>query len=205
MPSGLLADASASPDVQRFFDRLNPSPERDALIAWARAESDATKAGGRSDVAPPTDATIVAALQKPAWKESLIGAMKPGRDQGLLSVSLVALLAGAAALFGFFIGRRAPRAAIAASRVIPGGPQSLGIVGPVLGGIFVAALFAFAGADRALSSIAVTPASRWFGLETIASAPVMPSRGWAWVFGVGYVVVHLVGVVIDSARERRKT
>lgn len=205
MPSALLADASASPDVQRFFDRLNPSPERDALVAWARAESDATKAGGKSDVAPPSDTTIVAALQKPDWGASLLGAMRPTREQGPLSTSLVALLAGAAAIFGFFVGRRAPRAAIAASRVIPGGPQSLGIVGPVLGAIFVAALFAFAGADRALSSIAVTPAARWFGLETIASAPTMPSRGWAWVFGVGYLVVHLVGVVIDSARERRKT
>jgi hypothetical protein len=205
MPTGLLADASASPDVLRFLERLEPSREREALVGWARAESDATRAGGRSDLAPPSDATIVAAVQKPAWPDAFARAMRPSRDHGPLTPAVVAVLSGITALFGFFVGGRAPRAAVAASRVIPGGPASLGIVGPVLGAIFIAALFAFAGADRVLSSIAAAPSSRWFGLETIASPAAMPSRGWAWVFGVGYVIVHLVGITLDTARARRMT
>jgi hypothetical protein len=205
MPTALLSDASASPDVLRFFDRLNPSSERDALVAWSKAEADATKAGGRSDVSPPTDATLIAAVQKPAWGAAFAGAVRPSRDRAPLTPSLVVLMCGGAALFGFFVGGRAPRAATAASRVIPGGPASLGIVGPVLGAIFIAALFAFAGADRALASLgaAATHPTKWFGLETIASQIAMPSRGWAWVFGIGYVIVHLVGVTLDTARDRR--
>ncbi|MGZ3477821.1 MAG: hypothetical protein ACXWUG_31760, partial [Polyangiales bacterium] len=164
MPTALLSDASASPDVLRFFDRLNPSAERDALIAWSKAEADATKAGGRSESALPAgdfDATIVAAVQKPAWGAAFAGAVRPSRDHAPLTPSLVVLMCGAAALFGFFVGGRAPRAAVAASRVIPGGPASLGIVGPVLGAIFVAALFAFAGADRALASLVGTHPTKW--------------------------------------------
>jgi hypothetical protein len=203
MPLAVLSDAAASPEVLRFASsKLSAGPERDAVVAWAQGESEAAKRGGRSDATPPSDATLVGALRRTSLGDAFAQHVTPSRDASPMNPLFVVVLALATAVFGWLVGARAPAAAKAAARVIPGGPRSLGAVGPVLGAIFVAALFAFSGADRVLSSIAAPPDAKWFGLELIAQPTPLPSRGWAWVFGVGYVAVHAVGVLLDRARDR---
>lgn len=205
-PTALMDDGVASPDVARYLEHQLPaSDERNALLAYVRSESSATASGGRAQIPPPGDATLVAAIQRSSWGAAFASAMRGSKDRpGLFQPHLIVLAAAAAFLFGWTVGTRAPRAGMAASRVIPGAPESLGIVGPVLGAAFVASLFAFAGADRVLESLSSPAGARTFGLEALATAQPAASRAWAWVMAIGYVFVHLVGVSLDRARAARE-
>jgi hypothetical protein len=205
VPMALLDDGAASPDVARFVSqRMAPSPERSTLLAYIDNESRATKSGGRYDGAPPDDAVVRAALDasdvRSALRDAVVRPMTGSKTLGFQHSILAAAL-----LFvgGYFLGGRTPRAAVAASRVVPGAPESLGIVGAVLGGVLLGALFAFAGIDQLLWSIGAPNAARFFGLESIATPPPPPSRAWAWAAIVVIGVVHLVGVWMDMRREQR--
>lgn len=208
-PVALLDDAAASPDVERWVEaRLAPSAEREALLAYARAELAATKAGGRNEGPAPSDATTRAALVRPDWRAAAAIALRSGGlrgEDGILGYRHTVLAAGLLFLLGFWIGGRTPRAAVAAGRVVPGGPASLGVLGPVLGGLFVGALLALAGLDRALSSIALPNVERYYGVESIVRvAPPPHDRAWAYTTLVAYALVHVAGVLIDRSRARRE-
>ncbi|MBI2396093.1 MAG: hypothetical protein HYV09_41400 [Deltaproteobacteria bacterium] len=203
-PVALFDDGAASPDAGRFLDaRLAPGPERDALQRWIGDESRAIVAGGRFEGPAPDDATMRAAFERPDVRKALRDAIAKADAGGarLLGFQHTLLAAVLAFVIGHVVGQRTPRASVAASRVVPGGTESLGLIGALLGGAFLGALFAFAGVDRALSPASMPHFARFFGLETIAGgAPPPPSRAWAWAIAVAYPLVHLVGVLLDRAR-----
>lgn len=205
-PVALFDDGAASPDVARFVEaRLSPGSERDTLQRWIADEARAVTAGGRFEGPAPDDATMVAAFERADVRKALRDAISKADAGGarLLGFQHTVLAAVLAFVLGHVIGQRTPRAAIAASRVVPGGTESLGLIGALLGGAFLGALFAFAGVDRALSPAALPHFARFFGLESIAGeAPPPPSRAWAWTIAVAYPLLHLVGVRLDRARQR---
>lgn len=202
VPMALLDDGAASPDVGRFVrQRLVDSPERATLLTYIDNEANATRAGGRFEGAPPDDTVVRAALDHADVRGALRDAIaRPIAGSRTLGFQHSVLAAGLMFLAGYFLGGRTPRAADAASRVVPGAPESLGIVGALLGGVLLGALFAFAGVDRLLWSIGGPNVARYFGLESIATPPPMPSRAWAWAALLAVSVVHLFGVHLDNRR-----
>lgn len=205
-PMALIDDGVASPDVARFVSvKFAPGPEKDALLAYIDQEARATRAGGRYGGAPPDDAVVRAAFDRADLRAAMRDAvLKPIAGGRSLGFQHSVLAAGLFFVAGYFLGRRTPHAARAAARVIPGGPESLWLIGPLLGGAFVGALLAFAGLDTLIGSIAAPNAARYFGLESIASAPPKPSRAWAYAIALGYLFVHLVGVRLDAVRAARR-
>jgi hypothetical protein len=202
-PIAMLDDAAASPDVATFVERrLVASPERDALAAWAARESAAIRAGGRDEAPPPDDALILRAFDRTDVAGALRDALGNDAPSGQVFGFRHSLIASAIALvLGWGIGRRTPRAARAASRVVPGGAASLAPVGPLLGGMFLGALFALAGLHRA--ALGATDHARFFGLEAIATYGVVASElSWAWAIVGAYALVHLLGLRLDVAFDK---
>ncbi len=210
-PNGLLTDAVAAPDVLPWIEsRVQPTPERDALIAWVRAEQSAVRAGGRHEGAPPDDATMRRALAAGDWKAALSQATRTTGgeyDTQMFGFKHVVLLSALLFLLGWVVGGRWPRAAVATSRAIPGAPASLGLFGPVLGALFIASLASFAGVGRQLSleQLATSNDAMYFGLESLTpqrtEVPKIPA--WAWAALVTSVLVHAAGVQIDRVRDRK--
>jgi len=206
-PMAILDDGVASPDVARFVEqRLVPSGERDQILAWIGNESRATREGSRFEGPAPDDATIRRAFEtssiRTAVRDTLAQQSALTSGPHALGFQHTFLIAGLLFIGGYFLGARTPRAAVAASRVVPGGPESLPIIGPLLGGAFLAALFSFAFGQRLLSSIETPYNARFFGFESIATAQnTAPDRTWAIAVIVVYAIVHLVGVRVDSVRE----
>ncbi len=207
VPTAMLDDGVASPDVARFVEqRLAKGPEREQLLAWIGNEARAVREGGRYDGPAPDDATIRAAFERADVRTAIRDALaqrSPLTSSGrVLGFQHTLLLAGILFVAGYFLAARTPRAAAAASRVVPGGPESLPIIGPLLAGAFLGALFAFAFGERLFSSIATPNNARFFGFESIASAQAnVPDRTWAIAIIVAYALVHLVGVRLDAVRE----
>jgi len=206
-PIALLDDGVASPDVARFVEqRLTPGPERDQLLTLIANESRAGREGRRYEGAAPDDATLRRAFERSSIRTAVSDALAQRSaltsTQHKLGFQHTFLIAGLLFVGGYLLGARTPRAATAASRVVPGGPESLPILGPILGGAFLGALFSFAFGDRLLSSIATPNNARFFGLESIAGVEKLsPDRTWAIAIVVVYVVVHLIGVRVDRVRE----
>lgn len=206
-PVALFDDGAGSPDVAAFVDqKLLPSAERDVLRAWISREAKAVREGRRDEQAPPDDSIVLAALDHGDYRAAVGDAFGKANGPGgkLIGLQHTLLAAAIAFVIGYVVGQRTPRAATVAARVIPGGAESLGPVGPLLGGLFLGAAFAFAGLDRMISSIAAPNHARFFGIESIATdALVVPSRTWAVVVVVGYAAVHLLGMRLDHARAAR--
>ncbi len=207
VPIALLDDGVASPDVARFVEqRLAPSAERDRLLQWANDEARATREGSRFEGRAPDDGAIRAAFERANVRAAIrdaLGQRSPlTTSQRALGFQHTILLTGLLLIGGYFLGGRTPRAAAAASRVVPGGPESLPILGPVLGGAFLGALLALTVGEQLFASIAAPNNARFFGFESIARAPaIAPDRTWAIAILVAYALVHVVGVRLDRARE----
>lgn len=206
-PIAMFDDGVASPDVQPFVEqKLVPSPERAAVLAWIDRESKAIREGRRDETPPPDDATLFGALDRADVRTALRDAVGKSSGPGgrVLGFQHTLLASALAFVIGYVVGQRTPRAARAAARVVPGGPESLGPIGPLLGGAFLGALFAFGGLDRVFAAMASPNHARFFGIEAIAGdAPAPPPRTWAVAVLLAYAVVHLLAMRADRAREER--
>jgi hypothetical protein len=202
-PIALFDDGVASPDVRRFVEqRLAPGAERDRLLEWIANESTTTREGKRFDGPAPDDATIRAAFERASVRDVVREALvQRTTGQRVLGFQHTIILAGLLFVGGYFLGARVPRAAKAASRAVPGGPESIPILTPLLGGLFLGALFSFAFGERLFSAIASPNNARFFGLESIAAAGnTAVDRTWAVAVIAVYLPLHLMAMYLDRER-----
>lgn len=208
----VLDDGLASPSIEPWARQaLVPSAAREELLAHARAEQGALRAGGRAEGAPIEVATIQRAIEAdPPLYERLRYASK-GEVAQIVDGTFGATVpwvrlwravppAALALLFlGALVGFYLPRAARALALAIPGGAESLGILGGVTMTAVAAAAGVLAGAWRMDGD--ASDALRHFGLSRISPAATA-KPAWPWLLLAAAVVLHGAAVIWERRRRR---
>jgi hypothetical protein len=216
-----------APSVTTYLERQPPSAARDTVLAYARAEADATRRGTRFDGPMPDDATISEALAPSyGWSEWIDGAndlfsstrrialvfSQMTREEGPASVSIfwdwdtlldyvVVLLLPL--LLGLGIGRFAPKVATALSWAIPGGHPSFSVASGLIIGVFCAALLVVCGYFDGFLSTAIW--ARYLGMQDVWREPDLGlSQAWWYYPLFAAVVAQLAAVLITRRLARRK-
>jgi hypothetical protein len=203
LPAPILGDGVASPDVERWLGAQPASATRERLLEHVRREAKATREGGRADQPPLDQTAFLAVVESTPLTERLRMAVlqspmasvemssDPALWQLIVTTAVVFLVAWLVARWKPATGR--------STWMIPASPDSLHVVGGLVFGLFLAALFTLLGADHILRAIAM-PSLSIFEVPIVSPSEGRPA--WAWV--VLALAIALQGWAAWRARGRER-
>lgn len=209
-PVALFSDAVDAETVTFVEKKLPESEAKAEVLTYLRAELDAMRAGGRSDLEPiDPDTTLVAAFRAKEPLGARLAHVDDGLDglegeQQVPTPSIPRALGLGLVMFaiGFAIAKRKPGAQLLA-RIVPGGAGPLWAFGGLVAGAFVCGLYYFAW-DPWLGEVATPGFDKMFGLDALPDAPPAsrPTPWWPFAAIGGAVAAQAAAAFLELRRGR---